>query len=253
MVWSRQSMKILCDAKVQFVFLGLCLFNQRIDAFSISSLNTASLMPTNNRMLSLSQKPRCTIPRLVMSRSEVRSSEHSLAKLTQWSRKEFILGGLLFFASQNAFGEGGDKLYKGPSAYGFEFRYPVGWVPNKKLGNRHLYDLEVRSGDGSGTIGITIDQITSNSTEQWSSLDDAAEGLRAQYEKQGGQKASVKTKRSEREASGLTYYFFEVELEGGARFLTKLTTTAQATPPHPSLPAPLMLFAMRRSSRLSPA
>eukprot|EP00960_Hanusia_phi_P070032 767221-Hanusia_phi.AAC.5 len=40
-----------------------------------------------------------------------------------------------------------NKKYQGPSAYGFSFNYPKSWKPNKKIGNKHLYDLEVRADD----------------------------------------------------------------------------------------------------------
>lgn len=149
----------------------------------------------------------------------------------QSSRRAALIYGLAGIVSHpSAWSEGDTKLYKGPSAYGFEFRYPTGWKPNKKIGNRHLYDLEVRSADGASSISVTIDQITSNSTEQWASLDDAAEKLRSQYEKQTGKKATTKSKKLERDASGLTYYAFDMELEDGARFQTRLTTTAQVHP-----------------------
>ena len=169
---------------------------------------------------------------ITMSASEKSKSALESNIAVQSSRRSALIFVLVALSSRPfAWSEGDTKLYKGPSAYGFEFRYPTGWKPNKKIGNRHLYDLEVRSTDGGSSIGVTIDQITSNSTEQWSPLDDAAERLRSQYEKQSGKKATIKSKTSERDASGLTYYAFTVELEGGAQFLTRLTTTAQVCIP----------------------
>jgi hypothetical protein len=186
----------------------------------------------------------CQVPRLKHSRHSHKlvtmatSEENQQSTIPersvylQSSRRAALIYALTAIVSHpSAWSEGDTKLYKGPSAYGFEFRYPTGWKPNKKIGNRHLYDLEVRSDDGTSLISVTIDQITSNSTEQWASLEDAAERLRSQYEKQGGQKATIKSKASERDASGLTYYAFDIELEDGARFQTRLTTTAQVHSP----------------------
>lgn len=52
------------------------------------------------------------------------------------------------------------KMYSGPTAYGFTFKYPPSWKPRKKNGNKHLYELEVKAKDGDGAmIGITIDQV----------------------------------------------------------------------------------------------
>ncbi|KAJ1469065.1 hypothetical protein T484DRAFT_1754712, partial [Baffinella frigidus] len=53
-----------------------------------------------------------------------------------------------------------DKKYNGPSAYGFSFKYPKSWRPNKQVGNAHLYNLQVTPGKdaGSGRISLTVDQ-----------------------------------------------------------------------------------------------
>jgi hypothetical protein len=74
-----------------------------------------------------------------------------------------------------------NKAYNGPSAYGFKFKYPKSWKPNKQVGNAHLYNLQVTSGKegGGGRIALTVDQIKANSLKDWSSLEAACERLKA--------------------------------------------------------------------------
>lgn len=52
------------------------------------------------------------------------------------------------------------KVYQGPTAYGFSFKYPPSWKPSKKGGNRHVYNLETQPKEGSGALlSMTIDQV----------------------------------------------------------------------------------------------
>ena len=211
-----------------FVCLVPVLFDESY-AFKFSLISQKHVLFPRTRLLQRLSFTNPLIPRRTVMSSSDRETETGKYLFHHCSRRSALISGFVFASMPTVVrSEGDSKLYKGPSAYGFEFRYPTGWLPNKKIGNRHLYDLEVRSPDSLSTISVTIDQISSNTLEQWSSLDEAAERLRAQYEKQGdGRTAAIKSKRSEKDSSGLTFYTFEVALDNGALFLVKLTTTAQ--------------------------
>ena len=211
-----------------FVCLVPVLFDGSY-AFKFSVVSQKYVLFPRTRLLQRLSFTNPLIPRRTVMSSSDRETETGKYLFHHCSRRSALISGFVFASMPTVVrSEGDSKLYKGPSAYGFEFRYPTGWLPNKKIGNRHLYDLEVRSPDSLSTISVTIDQISSNTLEQWSSLNEAAERLRAQYERQGdGRTAAIKSKRSEKDSSGLTFYTFEVALDNGALFLVKLTTTAQ--------------------------
>jgi len=103
-----------------------------------------------------------------------------------------VMFGVLSTLPLVAQAEGADKQYTGPSAYGFKFRYPAAWKPNKKTGNKHLYDLEVRPKDGRGQITMTVDQVKINAMADFGKIDEIGEKLRGQVEKQlKGQKVQL--------------------------------------------------------------
>ncbi|EKX31463.1 hypothetical protein GUITHDRAFT_122339, partial [Guillardia theta CCMP2712] len=72
--------------------------------------------------------------------------------LSMNSRRDFLQLAVLLSAASSATGvlaedEASQKItankrYQGPSAYGFSLNYPKSWKPNKRIGNKHLYDLE---------------------------------------------------------------------------------------------------------------
>ena len=121
-----------------------------------------------------------------------------------------------------------NKLYNGPTSYGFKFKYPASWKANKKIGNKHLYDLEVKPNKGGGSMSITIDKTPANSMQEFGALDTITEKLRGQLQSsQKGDAVKVVGAREEQTRDKkMTYYTIELEDSKSKRF-SKITITAQ--------------------------
>ena len=120
------------------------------------------------------------------------------------------------------------KLYNGPTSYGFKFKYPASWKANKKIGNKHLYDLEVKPSKGGGSMSITIDKTPSNSMPEFGALDAIAEKLRAQLQasRKGDVVKVVSSREEQTRDKKMTYYTIELE-DSKSKRLSKITITAQ--------------------------
>jgi hypothetical protein len=120
------------------------------------------------------------------------------------------------------------KLYNGPTSYGFKFKYPTSWKANKKIGNKHLYDLEVKPSKGGGSMTITIDKTPSNSMPEFGALDTIAEKLRAQLQasRKGDAVKVVSAREEQTRDKKMTYYTIELE-DSKSKRLSKITITAQ--------------------------
>ncbi len=71
-----------------------------------------------------------------------------------------------------------------PSALPHQFKYPATWKAGKILGNKHLYDLEVKPANkgGGGSIKVTVDKTGANSLAEFGTLEEVAEKRRAQLQ-----------------------------------------------------------------------
>ena len=122
-----------------------------------------------------------------------------------------------------------NKLYNGPTSYGFKFKYPASWKANKKIGNKHLYDLEVKPPNkGGGSMRITIDKTPSNSMQEFGTLDAIAEKLRGQLQnsRKGDAVKVVSSQEQQTRDRKMTYYTIELE-DSRSKRLSKITITAQ--------------------------
>ena len=104
-----------------------------------------------------------------------------------------------------------NKIYNGPTSYGFKFKYPAKWKGNKRIGNKHLYDLEVKPDKGPGVISVTIDKTSAKSIAEFGSLDAVTEKLRASFKK--GDSIEILTAREETTRDKkMTYYTIELQV-----------------------------------------
>ena len=100
---------------------------------------------------------------------------------------------------------------------------------NKKIGNKHLYDLEVKPPNkGGGSMRITIDKTPSNSMQEFGTLDAVAEKLRGQLQnsRKGDAVKVVSSQEQQTRDRKMTYYTIELE-DSRSKRLSKITITAQ--------------------------
>lgn len=121
-----------------------------------------------------------------------------------------------------------EKKYSGPTAYGFSFYYPASWKPNKKPGNKHLYDLEIKPAGGKGQISMTVDAVKINKIEEYGTLQEVQERLQKQVEKLVKDKP-VKIEKSEQRTTSdkMTYYTVVLSWDGYQQWTTLAATANQ--------------------------
>mmetsp|Transcript_25403 Transcript_25403/g.84033 ORF Transcript_25403/g.84033 Transcript_25403/m.84033 type:complete len:268 (-) Transcript_25403:75-878(-) len=158
---------------------------------------------------------------------------------SQNSRRDFLQLAVLLSAASSATGvlaedEASQKItankrYQGPSAYGFSFNYPKSWKPNKRIGNKHLYDLEVKSEKNKDAfVEVTIDHVEINSLKDFGSIDQVSSKLLSQIQKskKGEPVKVIKSYEQQDKKLGMNYYVIELESERD-RIVSKLAITAQ--------------------------